>query len=733
MVNRCTFSKDDFRIYAMDVDFNKNKDVKPNSYGNVTIMGDIQDLDYNTKYKIIGVPTSNKYGITYKVTGISRDKPTNEKETYQFLRSICTENQASALYLQYPDIIKRVMDGEDIDLTYVRGIKEKTFAKIKEKIIDNFMLMELINEFKGGVSLALLRKMYTEYASIKVVRKKIIEEPYKCMCSLSGVGFKTADEILLKLQKDKVIDFGYDLKTSIQRCRGCIIYYLEENENSGSTRINILDLHKMVKNSISECASHFFEAIKDDEIIFNKNDNNDIYVSKKSTYDTEMYIKNRISEAIKINKIFDIDIEKYRKLDEYELTDDQLSSIDNLCKNQFSILVGYSGTGKSSSVKAVINMLQDNFKVFNMFAPTGKAAKVLAEYTGQRVETIHTGLGYIPPHWTFNEDNKLYCDFLIIDEFSMTDIFLFERVLRAIDFNQTKLMVIGDPAQLPSVACGNVMHDLLSDKSIARTMLTEVFRYGEGGLMKIATDVRNCKPYLENITERISTFGDNKDYTFMDFDKTAGLDCVKKVYSKLLNTYNPCDIMVLSCYRKGDFGCTNINRLLQPLANPNVNQKKSLSIESGGTSYYVNDIVMQTQNNRKAQIVEKVELWGETRYEFIDEEVFIANGESGIILDIANNLIIIDFNGIIVGYEKSDMQNIELGYACTCHKMQGASSKIVILFTPSSHCFMLNSNILYVGLTRMKEKIFHVGDSKSVNKAVLKKENLSRNTWLSCG
>lgn len=724
------FSKDDFRIYAIDVDYQKYKDVKFNNYGNVSIMGDISDLDLGVNYKITGIPTANKYGTTYKVVSITREKPSTQQETYQFLRTICTENQASSLYEKYPNIIDMVINNEDIDLSHVKGVKEKTFAKIKEKIIDNFMLLELINEFKGYLSLNVLRKMYGKYTSIEVVRKKIIEEPYKCMCSLSGIGFKSADELLLKLQKNKIVEFGYDLKTSPQRCRECILYNLTEIESNGSTRINILELLSIVKSATPECSQHFFEAIKDDNIYYNKDENSDVFVSRKVTYEAEMYIKDRINEALEINNIYNVNSENYRNVDEYELTDDQLSSIDNLCKSQFSILVGYSGTGKSFSVKSIINMLRDNGKWFTLFAPTGKAAKVLSEYTESKAETIHTGLGYQPPTWRYNSFNKLNCDVLIIDEFSMTDVFLFKTVLEAIDFNTTKLLVIGDPAQLPSVGCGNVMHDLLTSKKIAKTMLTKVFRYGEGGLMKVATDVRNCKQYLTNNKEKVVTFGENKDYSFMNYDKEAGLECIKKVYEKALKKYSTSEVVVLSSYRKGDYGCININRFLQPIANKE-RKPSDIHIESHNTNFYVNDIVMQTKNNRHACLVSKGTMWGEDYYDVINEETFIANGESGVIVDITKRgLIVIDFNGLLVGYEKADMQNVELAYSCTLHKFQGSAAKVIILFTPSSHAYMLNSNLIYVGLTRMKEKCFHIGDLDTVNRAILKKENLSRNTWL---
>lgn len=715
----------------MNVDTNLYETIKLNQYGNVSVMGNLSDLDYNVPYKITGIETKGKYGITYKVISCNRNKPASSEETHLFLRTILTKRRADALYVEYPNIIDMVLNDEPIDLSVVKGIGEKSFKRIRDKIIADFKLIGLINEFKGMLSITVLRKLYEKYPSIEVVRKKVLDDPYTFLCDLSGIGFKTADEMLLNFQKNETVDFGYDLKSSKQRCVSCITYLLKENENSGSTKLELVTLLKQVKEMTPECSEHLVECVKDEKFYYHVDESNVPYISIRDTYETEKYIYDRIMESMNCSEVYDCNYKKYAKIGDSALTETQQGALKNLCENQFSILAGYSGTGKSFSVQAIINMLQDLGKSYKIFAPTGKAAKVVGNYTGVDAQTIHRGLGYIPPDWTYNENHKLLCDVLIIDEISMTDIFLFKRVLAAINFSTTKLLIIGDPAQLPSVACGNLLHDLLSIKEIPCTKLTEVFRYGDGGLMKVATDVRNSIQYLteqkEN-KEKMKAYGTNKDYTFINANKDEGLKYLITIYKKVLETYKSNEVTVLSCYKKGDYGCIRLNEFLQPLANPHDVNDNHITVK--GQSYYIGDIVMQKVNNRDGCAVTEEEQFGFMEWTPYEEGIFIANGETGEIIDIKNDEVIINFNGINIRYTRDDMQNIVLAYAYTVHSSQGSQNKIIILFTPSNHAYMLNSNIIYVGLTRMQEKVFHIGDLNTVNRAILKKENFERNTWL---
>lgn len=742
-VVRCTYDTPDFRIFALDVDSKKYPDIKKNKYNNVTILGELHELTVGVTYEISAVEQLGKYGMSYKVLNIKRDIPTTEEDMYLFLSEILTPNQAKVLYENYPDIVQRVKENrlDNIDFNKLKGIKEYTFGVIKRKIIENFCLADLVVEFQGFLNLSMIKKIYAKYTSIEKLKEKLAQDPYKCLCGLAGVGFKTADGILLDMEKASkaniekgkkpIIEFKSDLRTSPERCLSCLLYMLEENENNGHTKMNLADLRAEMMKLVPACANHFVTAVKADEIHYNK-DTMDVALSR--TYNLEHKIAQTILYVLHTKKDeWDCDIEKYRTVNGSTLSDEQMGAVANVCKYPISILNGAGGTGKSFSTQAVINMLKDHHKTFRLFSPTGKAAKVLADYTKENATTIHRGLGYTPMGWGYNQEHKIMCDIVIIDEFSMVDIQLFKRVIDAVDFNTTKLLLIGDNAQLPSVSCGNLLHDFMETKLIPTTTLTKVFRYGEGGLMKVATDVRFCEPYLTNyMKSKMTTFGDNKDYTFVDLPSEVIPQNVVGLYKKLLEKgYSIDDIQVLTAKNVGDCGTVVLNNMIQKVANPNYGSEVFMKV--GDTTYFEGDLVIQKVNNYKAELdLQHLSEWEKDMYSASEDvpTAFIANGETGIVREIYKSYCIIEFDGVFVKYYRADMQMISLGYSITIHKSQGSSIKIVILCTPQSHIYMLNSNLLYVGLTRMKEGCYHLGALNSINQAVKKKANLTRHTHM---
>lgn len=733
---RCICDRESYKAYAVDVDRNKYPDIKFTKYGSACINGDLHKLGEGIRYEIEAVEENGKNGYAYKVSNIKRNKPNNELDMQLFLSEILTQQQASTLYQAYPDIIDRVIQNklDGIDLNKTKGIKEYTFNIIKQKIVENFCLVEIVTEFKGLLSLSMVKKLYEKYPSVQKIRYEMRINPYKCLCGLARIGFKTADNLLLEIDKTSqdlkaegkqpIIDFTFDLQTSSQRCLACTLYLLDENENNGNTKMDIIELKHQVEKLVPACSNYFSEVIKDNSIYFNK-DNREIALN--STYDIEKYIANSILEGLKYNTKWDYDYQKYQNSGDFPLSDEQINALKYLCSYNISILNGSGGTGKSQTTASIIKMLDDNNKSYNLFSPTGKAAKVLSEYTHREAKTIHRGLGYIPPsEWTSNQENKLYCDVLIIDEFSMVDIFLFNHVIDAIDFKITKLLIIGDNAQLSSVSCGNLLHDFMQSNIIPTTTLTKVFRYGDGGLMKIATDVRECKKYLDKDSlETCTFFGGNKDYAFINVNDQRAVKNVVALYKKLLTQgYTQNDIQVLTAYKKGEYGSIAINNHIQRIANQNYGAE---GIKFGETTYYKGDIVIQNVNNYKAKIyVDDTFCFDE--YE--SDETFIANGETGVVLDIGLHNMVIDFDGVKVIYDREALSTIGLGYSISIHKSQGSAVKVVILLTPKAHTYMLNSNLIYVGLTRMREKCFHIGNVDTVNTSIKKKENLNRLTFM---
>lgn len=728
---RLVFNSDEFKIYGCSVNSFDYPDIHIGKYGTCSIKGNFQELNLGVEYMVRAKEVSDKYGIGYNVININREKPKTLAETRTFLYEILTENQADTLLSVYPDIVDRIMSNrlEDIDLNKTKGIKEYTFDVIKRKVIENFKLADLVEEFRGLFSLSIIKKLYDQYPSVEKIREVIREEPYECLCKLSGIGFKTADQLLLTLEKESkecagtsknpILYFGFDLKPSYQRAKACVDYLLNENESSGNTYMYVGDLKKQFEILVPEAIGNLPIILKkDNDVIF---DRELLCVCRKETYETEKYIANKIREGMSINTEWDCDYSKYGSLDGFDLTDDQCKTSEYMCKHNIVMLVGYGGSGKSSSTQAFVNMLNAYHKSFMLLAPTGRAAKVLSGYTGENAMTIHRGLGYMPGHgWSYNEEHPLMQDVVIVDEFSMVDIFLFRHLLEAIDFSRTKLLLIGDDAQIPSVGAGNVLYDLLCYNQIPTITLNKIFRYGKGGLSTAATDTREGKEYLDKNQNGMQAFGDDKSYIFMPLSQDKLVDYAVNVYKTVLKQgYNIEDIALLSCYNVGDYGTVELNKRLQNAVNPEAEAK----ITFGDSEFRLNDIVMNYVNDYKAMIYDE---------EFLDEDntTFIANGESGKVVKILKDAMVIDYDGTLVYCPKSSMKNIRLAYAISTHKSQGGQFKTVILITPRAHTYMLNSNLLYVGISRAKEKCYHLGEIRTVNLALKKKENFDRKTLL---
>lgn len=510
----------------------------------------------------------------------------------------------------------------------------------------------------------------------------------------------------------------------------CVLYLLQENEGNGNTKDNLVDVRSKVLKLVPECSDHFVNVIKDESIYYNK-DTMDIALKK--TYECEKYIANRIlSNLNDANNAWDIDTQKYKKVGEFELSNEQMQILDIVCKNNICILNGFAGSGKTYSTKGIINLLEDNDKSYKLFAPTGRASKVLNENTGRQASTVHRGLGYIPPDgWAYSEEHPISVDIVIVDEASMLDIWLFKKLLESIDFKQTKLLLIGDSAQAPSISAGNLLHDFIQTNLIPIATLNKVFRYSDGGLAKVATDVRHCKSYLaKDMKNKATTFGD--DYMFVDLSSELIPKNAVALYKKLLQSgYNVQDIQVLTVKNVGDCGTIALNKMLQRVANPNYGSEINMKI--GDTIYYEGDLLLETVNNYKAELdIKHLSKEEQKLYEMSDEPptAFVSNGEIGVLKEIYQTYVIIDFGGVYVKYYKNDMSMVKHGYAINIYKAQGGGFKIVILCTPQSDTFMLNSNLIYTGLTRMKEKLYHLGTLQTVNITIKKKADYNRRTFM---
>lgn len=730
-VDRQIYSSDNYKMFAVNVDKEKYPNIKFTVYGNCTVAGDLHSLTPGAEYLIKATEKQGQKGYLYNVINIKKTELHSEEDVYTFLQEILTFRQASELYKFYPNIVDLVIKGEAdevVDLNKLYGIKEYTFNCIKEKIIENYALYDLINEFKGVLTISMLKKLYTNYPSIEKIRSELRIHPYTCLCNLSRVGFKTADNLLLELEKEKIIKFDFDLRTSKERCLACMMFFLEENETNGNTRMTIPELRKQVLKLTPGCAKYFVDCINEnkDDIYYDKES---MDIALMSTWLTEVQIANSIKYGLSIRREWDFDWKKYQTNGEFNLSDEQIELLHYVCKYNVIILSGGAGMGKSASTGQLIQMLKDNNKSITLMTPTGKSAKVLTDFSGMEAKTIHRGLEYNPQDgWIICEDNPLTCDVLLIDEFSMVSIDLMKHLIDAIDFNITKLVMIGDANQLPSIQAGNLLHDFLISNIIPTVKLTKVFRYGSGGILTVATDINNNNKFISDTCDKITYFGDNKDYAFIKSEDSKIINDVINVYKKIITkgingkVYKPEDIVVLTAYNKGDYGAVELNKKLQKIANNNYGSSKCFKY--GDNVFYLGDLLIQNQNNYKAEVY-----MGDDYAE--KEETFIANGECSIVTDINNNgYIVNELNGIKLKSYKKDFENISLSYSYTIHRSQGSTVKVVLVISPRSHMYMTNGNLLYVSVTRSSDYCFHFGLPSTINSSMGKKENFNRNTFM---
>lgn len=736
---RVIYSSENFRIYACDVDTNKYPDIKRNNYYNVTISGDCGELNLGMAYDIEADEKAGKYGYEYRIKSLKQQRPMTADGLRQFLLACdLSYQQTDEIIREYPNIIDLVMNDKvsEIDVKKLYNIGEYRLNVIVEKIQKNFMLAEIVEQVGGYFTFNIIKKLFEHYGSADKIIENLEKNPYNSLCQINRIGFKTADKVLLGVEKeinknlkngkDTPFQFNNELKTSTDRCLSAIAWLLDENELNGNTIMDIKKVASQLKTLVPECCHHFVDICKsaDSEEISKQIyiDLKNKWMSHAKTNSKENAVASMIAEGLNNSIKWDIDVSKYQTNDNITLTKEQLNTLQMVCDHNISVLSGFAGSGKSASILSLIKMLQENMKTFILLAPTGRASKVLSEYTRCPAHTIHKLLFSIGD----DKEYKLGADVIIVDETSMCDLILFHDLLKRIDFTKTKLLLVGDSAQLPSVGAGNILFDIINSKKVPVNSLTKIFRYGDNSILTVATDIRNSSSYLDK------PLGDNS-YMFIETPQETMVNKVKMLYQKLItNGYNKEDILILSAYNKGNYGTVAINNVLQPIVNKNINdESKYIVIKSGdneSSKFCVDDIVIQVKNNYKAKLCNE-------RYEPLYDGMgfkqgFIPNGEIGVVKRVDKNIVFIKFDDDIVVYDKADMANVKLAYSISIHKSQGGSAKVIILLTPKAHTFMMNSNLLYVGVTRSKSRVFHFGAKPTINMAIKKKADVARSTYL---
>ena len=686
------------------------------SDGEIKIVGIFDSVNIGESLEVEGEFTyDNKYGEQLNVSSYQKKLPSSTVEIEKYLASgiISTIGPKNASYIvkQFGKKSLDIVFDETDKLLEVRGIGKKSIEKIKKSVEELKFSKNILFHLTGlGISLSLSKKIYNIFRENTL--EVINENPYKLIKNVKGIGFLKADEIALKNNLDK---------NSPYRIESAILYLLTQKAiNFG----HVYYPKEKLTNEVSKLIGVETELIEpvymnlllsSEVVIDNSFEESNIYLDY--LYVSESYIASKLAkmalnEDFKI--LFDIDkeIKKSIKSLSIQLSKIQIDAIKSCFEENISIITGGPGTGKTTIINTISKIYLDNGYNISLCAPTGRAAKRIEETTGIEAKTIHRMLGYIPSsyddigHFEYNEDNPLDTDVIIIDEMSMVDVVLFEKLLRGMKDN-TRLVIVGDVDQLPSVGAGNVLRDLINSKKIKYTKLVDIFRQSESSNIIVnAHKINNGQEPILN--EK------NSDFFFLKTETPAiTRNVVVDLISKRLpNAYGydfSKDIQILTQSRKGICGVFELNRLLQDILNPKTETTDELLV--GNKLFRVNDKVMQTKNNYNLSF-----------FDSDGEENFgVYNGDMGhiIFIDKSSKKLTVEMDdNRVIDYTLEDLDNLELAYAITIHKSQGSEFKSVIIPMFDGYRLLQTRNLLYTAITRAKENIVLVGDKNVMNNMI---------------
>jgi exodeoxyribonuclease V alpha subunit len=648
---------------------------------------------------------NSRFGEQFVVDSVEFIKPDSVESIKKYLSSGLFKGIGEKLAEQIVDYFGTytidIIDNHPEELKKVSGIGKAKLSKIIESYRECKEMKESIFFLqKQNISMNLALKIYRLYgdSTVNIVKAN----PYCLVEDIEGVGFLTADKIAVKIGIDKRSTF---------RVQAAIYHILREaSTRSGHTclPINIL---------ISETAR--IVGIDDAELIescLKQMDNiryakiNDIDVAATYTnYNTEKLIASKLLTLNNTVEQWNFDVDKeivtYQITSGINLHENQVDAIKSVFQNGVSVITGGPGTGKTTIIKGITNILTShNLKVV-LCAPTGRASKHMTEATGVDAKTIHRLLGVDfsggKADFGYNDVNPLEVDAIIVDEISMADIYIFNALLKAVPYG-VRLVLVGDKDQLPSVSCGNILSDIISSGIINVVYLTQIYRQAKDSMIVI--NAHRINSGSMPITQGASDFfidnkTDNKDIL------NAVISMIKTRIPQFLNVSIK-DIQVLAPVKKGLIGVENLNIMLQGAINPEGKEFKYKD-----NIFKVGDKVMQTVNNYTIE-------WVTNGY-LQENGKGVFNGDIGYIIDIDKEKLKVEFeDGKIVSYKGGEIDELMLAYCVSVHKSQGSEFPVVIMVVTSGNYMILTKNLLYTAVTRAKKMVVLVGDESNLRKMV---------------
>lgn len=582
-------------------------------------------------------------------------------------------------------------------LLQVPGIGKKRVQMIqesweKQKEVKNIMLF--LQSYNVSTSFA--AKIYKAYGNESIPAVK--ENPYRLADDIWGIGFKTADGLGEKL------GFGKD---DPLRCRSGILYTLNALADEGhvyAEKEQLLQKAVELLEAKTESVTAALETMLGTEDL--RQDGDAIYLPP--FYYAEVGVAGKLKKLAAhtegLPREAAVDFERLAQKTGFEYDEIQKEAILKATVAKVMVLTGGPGTGKTTTTLGMIAVLRSRKKRILLAAPTGRAAKRMAEMTGMEAKTIHRLLEFKPPEgYQRNEENQLEGDVLIVDECSMMDVVLMNALLKAVP-PQMQLILVGDVDQLPSVGAGNVLRDIIDSDAFPVVRLTQIFRQAQSSRIIMNAHRINAGefPDLSN--------GVGTDFFFVSVeDPDAAAQEIVRLVKDRLPKYRqvpPSEIQVLTPMQRGVVGAAHLNTLLQEALNPS-----EVCLRRSGYSFRVNDKVMQIRNN-------------------YDREVF--NGDIGTVssLDLEERKLTVRFDDREVEYDVTELDELVQAYAITIHKSQGSEYPIVVMPVLMTHFVMLQRNLIYTGITRAKKLLVLVGTKKAIGYAVRNVTVINRNTRL---
>lgn len=698
----------------------------------ITCVGTFPYIGEGEHLEVKGEYTEHSlYGRQLKVISLEMKEPEDLISIERYLGSGAIKGVGAVLagriVRKFKGDTLRIIEEEPERLSEVKGVSERKAREIAEQVEEKRdMQKAMIYLQRYGITLALSAKIYEHYG--QSVYRVMEENPYQIADHVPGVGFKTADEIARRMGIHTDSDY---------RIKSGIFYVLLQAVSDGHVYLpeNILlrQVRKLLEVEIEDLTGYLMDLALDRKVVIKEREEEKI-IYASTYYYMELNTARMLKDLQIYYEIADVVIEQrladIEKQEELELDERQRQAVAAAVRNGVLVLTGGPGTGKTTTINAMIHyFLSEGMDIF-LAAPTGRAAKRMTEATGYEAKTIHRmlDLAYMPGEddnnmqFGRNQENPLEADVIIIDEMSMVDLPLMHTLLQAIVVG-THVIFVGDKDQLPSVGAGSVLKDLIASKAFPVVTLTKIFRQAEQSDIVV-------NAHKINRGEEISLDNKSKDFFFL---KRMDANVIIRVVLSLLMEKMPkyvdadmFDVQVLTPMRKGLLGVERLNTVLQTYVNPKDNKKNEK--EYGDRLFREGDKVMQIKNNYQLEWEIK------TKYGLVvDSGVGVFNGDMGRIVEINHYTeeVVVEFEEKkVIKYPFNMLEELELAYAITIHKSQGSEYPAVILPLLQGPRQLYHRNLIYTAVTRAKKCVTIVGDDGTLREMIRNENEQHRYTSL---